>query len=143
MYKFALLILSFVLCSCQSLHSRGMFIENDKIAEIKSAKLSKEKLLALLGEPTLQPDYSTDTWYYVSRTVQNKTWSKPYIKKQRVVKIIFKDNHVSNVEVIDNQHKNIDTTKDHTALQGNDESSIQSFVKNFGRFNKTSRSKRR
>ncbi len=143
MYKIAIVILALTLSACQSLNTRGLYIENDKIAHITSGKLTKEQLVSILGAPTLAPGYSPDTWYYVSRTLRNQAWSGPKVLKQRVVKVSFIGDEVSEVEVIDNKHKSLDVILAHTVSKGTEENALQSFVKNFGRFNKTTREKRR
>ncbi len=143
MNKMAVLLLALLLSSCQSLNTRGVFIEDSKIKQITSGETSKEQLLLTLGVPTLKPDYSPDTWYYISRTLENKPWAMPKVTKQRVVKIIFNGDIVDKVEVINNKHKaNIIIARTRTKVHGTEENPVQTFVKNFGRFNKTPKPKR-
>jgi outer membrane protein assembly factor BamE (lipoprotein component of BamABCDE complex) len=143
MNKMAVLLLALLLSSCQSLNTRGVFIEDSKIKQITSQETSKEQLLLTLGVPTLKPDYSPDTWYYISRTLENKPWATPKVVKQRVVQVTFKGDIVDKLEVIDNKHKtNITIVTARTKVHGTEENPVQSFVKNFGRFNKTPKPKR-
>jgi len=143
MNKMGILLLILLLSSCQSLNTRGVYIENDKINQITSQETDKEQLVLSIGIPTLKPDYSPDTWYYVSRTLENKPWSTPRVIKQRVVKITFTGDKVDHVEVIDNKHyKGLDIVSARTPVRGTEENPVQTFVKNFGRFNKQPKSKR-
>ena len=98
----------------------------------------------MLGAPTIVPDYTPNVWYYVSRKVQDKVWSRPGIKAQRIVKIIFANNNVSKIEITDKRPKNnVNVARDSTVSKGTEESVVQTFVKNFGRFNKSASKKRR
>ncbi|MGV2432168.1 MAG UNVERIFIED_CONTAM: outer membrane protein assembly factor BamE [Rickettsiaceae bacterium] len=144
MNKILLLTLVFILSGCQSVNRRGIYLEDEKIKQIEGGQISREQLVYTIGQPTLKPDYSPDTWYYVSRTLANKSWSKPSLYRQRVVKITFKNDIVENVEVIDTKkHPNVTIADDFTVSKGTEENPVQTFVKNFGRFNKTNRNKRR
>ena len=133
-----------VLFGCQSINNRGEYVPKETLLAIEKNHISKEQLLEMLGEPTIIPDYSTGTWYYVSRKVQDKVWSRPSIKSQRVVKITFNGDNVDKIEILDKRPKNnVNIDPEITPVKGTEESAIQTFVKNFGRFNKTARKKRR
>ncbi len=143
MNKIVVVLLVLTLTSCQSLNTRGVYIDDTKINQITSQKMTKEQLLLTIGAPILKPDYSPDTWYYVSRTLENKPWATPRVVKQRVVQITFNGDIVEEVEVIDNKHKtDIIIAKTRTKVHGTEENPVQTFVKNFGRFNKTPKAKR-
>lgn len=132
------------LSGCQNIYNRGEFVSNETLAAIEKNHVSKEQVVELLGDPTIIPDYTPNTWYYMSRKTQDKVWSRPSIKSQRIVKITFAGDNVEKVEVINKRPKNnINVDRDVTPVKGTEESAVQTFVKNFGRFNKTSRPKRR
>ena len=144
MLRILLVLCVFVLSGCQSINNRGEYVSKETLEAIEKNHVSKEQVIEMLGEPTIVPDYTPNTWYYVARKVQDKVWSRPSIKSQRVVKITFNDNNVDKIEIKDKRPKNnIDVDRDVTAVKGTEESAIQTFVKNFGRFNKTTRPKRR
>ena len=142
MNKIGILLLVVTLSSCQSLNTRGVFIDDSKINQITSSPMSKEQLLLTIGVPTLKPDYSPDTWYYISRTLENKPWAVPSVRKQRVVQVTFNGDMVEDVEVIDNKHKSLFISGKRTKVHGTEENPVQTFVKNFGRFNKAPKAKR-
>jgi outer membrane protein assembly factor BamE (lipoprotein component of BamABCDE complex) len=133
-----------LLSGCQGLNNRGFRVDKDALNAVKTAHLSKEQVIELLGEPTIVPDYTPNTWYYVSRIVRDKVWSRPSIKSQTIVKITFQGDYVK--EVVVNNKKPVvkfDVDRADTESKGTEENAIQTFVKNFGRFNKTSRKQRR
>lgn len=144
MLRIIFVIAVFVLSGCQSVNTRGTFIDDNMLDQVKGQKLSKDELLYTLGTPTLKPDYSANKWYYVSRTVRNKAWAEPKLIKQRIVEIVFKDNLVDEVNVMDRKYQpNVPISKDATISKGTEENPLQTFVKNFGRFNKSKKGKRR
>ena len=133
-----------VLSGCQSINNRGEYVDDAKLAAIEKNHVSKEQVVEMLGEPTIVPDYTPNVWYYVSRKVQDKVWARPSIKSQRVVKISFNNDKVEKVDITDKRPKNnINVELDSTVAKGTEETAVQTFVKNFGRFNKSSRKKRR
>lgn len=140
-----LFILSAVLLSgCQSINNRGEFVEKEKIEAIGKNHVSKAQVVEMLGEPTIVPDYTPNTWYYVGRKVQDKVWSSPTVKKQRIVIITFAGDNVDTVEISDKRPKyKVVVQRDSTEAKGTEESVVQTFVKNFGRFNKSGRKARR
>ena len=144
MLRILLILCVFVLSGCQSINNRGEYVPKETLLAIEKNHVSKEQVLELLGEPTIIPDYTSDTWYYVSRKVQDKVWSRPAVRSQRIVKITFNGDNVDKIEINDKRPKNnVNVDGDVTPVKGTEENAIQTFVKNFGRFNKTSRPKRR
>lgn len=144
MYRFLIIIALIALSGCQSVNSRGTFIDDNMLDQVRGQKLTKDQLLYTLGTPTLKPTYSPNKWYYVSRNVRNKSWNKPKLMKQRIVEVIFKDDLVEDIIVHDSKYQpDIKISKDATISKGTEENPIQTFVKNFGRFNKTKKPKRR
>ena len=144
MNRLLVIFLAIMLCSCQSVNTRGTFIDDAMIAGAKSQKMTKEQLLYTFGAPTLKPDYSPDKWYYVSRTLRNKSWDEPKLTKQRIVEVVFKGDNVEEINIMDRRYqRTVKISKDATISRGTEENPVQTFVKNFGRFNKTKKGKRR
>lgn len=140
-----LFILSVLLLSgCQSINNRGEFVSQEKIEAIEKNHISKEQVVEMLGEPTIIPDYTLNTWYYIGRKVQDKVWSNPKVRTQRIIKITFAGNNVEKVEINNKRpRETISVQRDSTEVKGTEESMLQTFVKNFGRFNKSGRKSRR
>ena len=143
MSRIVLLSLICLLAGCQSVSNRGEFVENEKIAALEKAHVDKEKVLEVLGEPTIVSDYAPYSWYYISRKAQDKVFGKPKVISQRIVKISFENDRVSKVSVDDKLPTQVQISKDHTPTKGTEQSVVQTFVKNFGRFNKSGHKKRR
>lgn len=140
-----LVISLFALSSCKSVNMRGSYIDDDIIRQIKSEKMSKEQLVLILGNPSIAPDYSPNIWYYVGRIVKHSSFAEPVLRKQRIVKVTFnKKDIVEKMEVIDTKRQpKVIISQDQTVSKGTEENPVQSFVKNFGRFNYKERNKRR
>jgi outer membrane protein assembly factor BamE (lipoprotein component of BamABCDE complex) len=138
--------LIFILCltiiaGCQSIDMRGQFVSNQEIKEINSEKPDKEKLIDKIGNPTYIPDYSPNTWYYLQRSLVKKAWFNPKVVEQRIVRVTLNKNKVLRAELLENTHNdNIFAHGDFTKTYGTEQTGIQKFVKNFGRFNKTNNS---
>ncbi|MEY3197056.1 MAG: hypothetical protein RLZZ59_424 [Pseudomonadota bacterium] len=138
------ILVAIALSGCQGTYSRGVRLDKDSIEAIKTGHLGREQVEELLGSPTMISDYTPNTWYYVSRVARDKVWSRPSVKKQMIVKVTFTGDFVSHVEVIDKKPVvKFSVDRDDTAVKGTEENALQTFVKNFGRFNKTNRKQRR
>jgi outer membrane protein assembly factor BamE (lipoprotein component of BamABCDE complex) len=144
MNRLIVIIIALTLSSCQSVNTRGTFIDDAAIDQAKNQQMTKDQLLYTLGEPTLKPDYSPNKWYYVSRTVRNKAWAEPSLMKQRIVEVVFKGDMVDEINVLDRKYQpSIPISRESTVSRGTEENPVQTFVKNFGRFNKSKKAKRR
>lgn len=143
--KKILITLSLIaLSACQTIDSRGQFIDDNQVSKLQNKNLTKNEVISLIGSPTMTPDYSSDTWYYASMAIARKTWTMPKVKSERLVKITFAGDRVSSVEVQDEKLRgnDIKVVKDYTKSKGTEQNSLQRFVKNFGRFNKSSKKKK-
>lgn len=125
------------LASCRMIDTRGQYIDEQAITELQANKPSKEKVMELIGTPTIVPDYTPDTWYYVQRTLARRAWLEPKIIEQRIVEIKFNSDIVDKVVVFDKiPDKEFQGTSEYTRTYGTEASGIQKFVRNIGRFNK-------
>ncbi|ABE04207.1 cell envelope protein SmpA [Rickettsia bellii] len=142
--KFFLIFVStifviFSLSGCQTIENRGQSIDDSALTKLEAKKLSKTEVVELIGTPTMIPEYSQDTWYYVERVMSQRAWLNPKIVKQRIVKITFDSrNLMQEIVVIDDSHRHdIETISEYTKTYGTELNGLQKFVKNLGRFNKT------
>lgn len=133
------------LSGCQSIDVRGQYVSDEAINEIKTKHLSQDEIVTLIGTPNYVPEYSHDTWYYIQRSLSRRAWFAPKVSEQRIVKIDFDKNakakEVSLLEKI--QNEDISTNENYTKTLGTEQSSVQKFVKNIGRFNKTTDGKKK
>lgn len=126
-----------LLQSCQTSDSRGQYLDEAKIRQIEGQNVTKEDVINIAGYPTLTPIYSPNTWYYVNRLMKHRAWFKPTAASQRIVKISFDDNLVSNIEILNAAPiANINVSKEYIRSSANEQNALQHFVSNLGRFNK-------
>ena len=118
---------------------RGQFVSDSAIEQINIKKPNQEDLIDMIGTPTYVPDYSASTWYYIQRSLTRRAWFDPKVVTQRIVKITFAANkRVSEAVLLKNsQNEAIVANTAFTKTHGTEQSGIQKFVKNIGRFNQT------
>lgn len=140
-YFFPLLsiIVLFILSGCKTIEVRGQFISDKEIEAVKLKKPSKEAVIEMIGTPTYVPSFSTNTWYYMQRSLSKRAWFNPKVVEQRIIKIVFNKNNKVNEAIVlmDMHNENVDFHSDYTKTSGTEQNGIQKFVKNMGRFNPT------
>ncbi len=136
--KFTLLaLLTFIISSCQYQIHSGTLISEEKINELQNKPITKEELEEKLGSPSIIPEYSKDTWYYVHRNMTKRAFFLPVVQGQRIVKFVFNGEILSSIEAIDNENNaDIKVVEEYTRTRGTELNPMQEYVKNFGRFNK-------
>ena len=135
----------FVLSGCQTIETRGQFVDDNLLPQLENKRLSKAEVENLIGSPTIIPDYTSNTWYYIERTLSRRAWFRPKVMQQRVVKVIFNDHDIiKEVIVLNDSHKeDINIISEYTKTYGTELNGIQKFVRNIGRFNKTTDGKKK
>ena len=138
LHKLLPTIFLILLAGCQSIDVRGQFVSDEAIKQINSQQPTKVELIALVGTPTYVPDYSKNTWYYIQRSLAKTAWFDPKVVKQRIVKVVFNGDKVQEAGLLsDGQNEKISSQSNYTQTYGTQQNGIQKFVKNIGRFNKT------
>jgi len=144
MHKLLIIISLLILPGCKTIDSRGQYVDDKQITTLENKNLTKNDVTELIGLPTIVPDYTPNTWYYVSRSLERKIFTQPKVVSQRVVKVTFDHDRLDMVEVIDDSHNHdIKTVVEYTRSLGTDENVLQQFTKNFGRFNQSKKKKHR
>jgi hypothetical protein len=138
------LLIFFFFTSCTSTHITGQYIDDSEFSTLNSEGKDRQSVMKILGSPTFAPENDPNTWYYISRTMKTGPLSKPKLTEQRIIKLSFDNNGtLINVETkTDTGNSDMPLEKSSTFTQGKSESSLQHFIKNFGRFN-TKREKKR
>ncbi len=136
---FFTIILLFASSGCQTIQVRGQFVTDEAIEEINRKKPQKNEVVSLIGSPTYTPEYTQQTWYYIQRSLSSRAWFNPKVAEQRIVKITFdeRDRTIEALLLKDMHNENITSNADFTKTHGTEKNAIQKFVKNIGRFNKT------
>jgi len=134
-----------LLQGCQTIDIRGQFVEDTAIKKLEEHSLSKAEVVDLIGTPTLIPDYSPSTWYYVQRSLARRAWLEPKVIEQRIVEVKFNNADIVSEVVIRNnsQVDGLKGTSEYTQVYGTEANGIQKFVRNIGRFNKTTDGKKK
>lgn len=129
----------FSLSGCQTIETRGQIIDDSALTKLESQRLNKKEVVELIGSPTMIPEYSQDTWYYVERVTSQRAWLNPKIVKQRIVKIAFDSNNLMQETIVinDSHRQDMEIVTEYTKTYGTELNGLQKFVKNLGRFNKT------
>ncbi|MDR0296549.1 MAG: outer membrane protein assembly factor BamE [Rickettsia sp.] len=132
------------LCSCQTIESRGQYVDDNLLATLEEKRLSKSEVEDLIGTPTIIPNYTPNTWYYVQRSLAKRAWLEPKVIEQKIVRIAFnKKDIIEEVLVLNDSHKDdINMIREYTKTYGTELNGLQKFVKNIGRFNKTTEGKK-
>jgi len=135
----------FALSSCRTLDIRGQYVDDEALKQLENKKLTKFEVENLIGTPTIIPDYSEDSWYYIQRTLDRRAWLDPKVVEQRIVKVKFdKRGIIEEVTLLDDLHKDgINIISEYTKAYGTELNPMQKFVKNIGRFNKTTDGKKK
>lgn len=143
MRKFIPILLLLTLVGCKTIYSRGQYVEDVQLDSLMNKKMTKEDITEMLGSPTLVSDYSQDTWYYAHRNLLQRAWLTPKVVSQRVVQIDFEKNIASKVTAFnDDDIKDIVVASEYTKSPGTEKNALQSFVRNFAKFNKAKKKKK-
>ncbi|XVN42899.1 MAG: outer membrane protein assembly factor BamE [Candidatus Rickettsia vulgarisii] len=133
------------LSNCQTIESRGQAIDESTLPILEGKRLSKSEVENLAGTPTIIPDYTPNTWYYIHRSLSRRAWFEPKVIEQKIVKITFNQNDITqDVTVLSNIHKDdLKIVSEYTKTYGTELNGLQKFVRNIGRFNKTTEGKKK
>ena len=66
-YLLSSFVLVVLLGGCQTIDIRGQYVDEDSLAKLETKSLTQAEIIELIGTPTVVPDYSKDTWYYIQR----------------------------------------------------------------------------
>jgi len=134
-----------ILSGCQTIDIRGQYVEDTAITKLEERALNKGEVVELIGTPTLIPDYSPNTWYYVQRSMAKRAWFEPKVIEQRIVEVKFNNANIVDEVVVRNnsQVDGMKGTAEYTQVYGTEANGIQKFIRNIGRFNKTTDGKKK
>ena len=144
-FLFGVSLLTFCLTACDSrVHTRGNFLDPDKLVDIRPGEISRNEVLEILGSPSSIVPFSNDTWYYISQRTETLAFFEPEIKKRQVVVISFdKVGKVTNIEILGlEKGQNITPVARKTITHGNKLTVLEQLVGNLNRFNSKNTTKR-
>ncbi len=142
--KVIFLSIFLLLAGCSSINVRGHFVSDSAIEKINAERLNKEAIVKLIGNPNYIPEYSQNTWYYIQRSISKTAWLQPKVAEQRIVEIKFteKGDFIA-AQLLTDTNEQIALDSKYTKTKGTEQTNIQKFVKNIGRFQKKNNDKRR
>jgi outer membrane protein assembly factor BamE (lipoprotein component of BamABCDE complex) len=140
--RLTFLILTFALLlssGCVRLHhTRGNFVDPDKLAELKEG-MSQEEIVRLLGTPTMLSQFKGNVWLYYGTKESTVAFMNPRIDDSKVVMISFDHTgHATSVEVPNLDRRHVVISSDKTEDLSHRKTFMRSIFGNVGRFNKSS-----
>jgi outer membrane protein assembly factor BamE (lipoprotein component of BamABCDE complex) len=135
----------FIMSGCANTNTRGQYIDDNQINDIKLSATSKDDLIENFGTPSFVSDSNKNKWYYVSRLTKSNFLNRPKTISQRVLIVDFNNkNFVSSFELKDNEHlNNVKLTNEKTIIEGTEKGLINAYFSNIGKFSKSDKKKRK
>ena len=126
-----------LLASCARItHGQGYLADNELVQAIAPGVDNRDSIMKTLGAPTFESQWDPNTWYYVSRSVQNLAFLPTEPTSQRIITVRFDAaGNVSTVDVEDglDQVVFLDPADETTPVFGRDTSLFQEIFGNIGR----------
>lgn len=137
-FLYGLSSLVFFLSSCDSrLHTRGNYLDPEKLVDIRPGEINRNEVLEILGSPSSVMPFTSDTWYYISQRTETFAFFEPKVMNRQVVVISFGEGgKVTNIENLGlEQGQIINPVERKTLTHGNKMSVLEQMVGNLNRFN--------
>lgn len=137
----------FALCisACDSrVHTRGNFLDPEKIVDIRPGEISREEVMEILGSPSTVTPFNSDTWYYIAQRTETFSFFEPKLIKRQVFVVSFdKEGKVATVDTLGlEQGQKIVPVARKTLTHGNKLTFFEQMIGNLNRFNKGNRQRR-
>jgi outer membrane protein assembly factor BamE (lipoprotein component of BamABCDE complex) len=120
--------------------NRGYFFHDEVIAKIKPNKSTEEKVLEILGSPTIArhiliKNKPHKLWYYISKKTETTSFFRPKMIEEDVLRILFNaQNVVVEKDFRKNvKYKDIEADSEQTPTTGYEESVSSGFFDTFER----------
>ncbi len=128
-----------VLAACEpTIQQHGQLVDPAALAHVRPGITSREEVQRLLGSPSAVGTFDGRRWYYITQTVEKRSFYDKKLADQRVYEIVFDDRGI--VQRIDEknlqQARAIRPVDDKTPTFGNELSLLQQLLGNIGRFNR-------
>ena len=122
-----------VACSPRS-ETRGNYLTDSLISEIKPGETDRRTLIRLVGPPSTQGTFDSQVWYYIGRQTEQWAFMKPDVTDQRVVAVYFDDKGI--VEHVQRYNKDdareVDVVTRETPTAGHELGFIEQIIGNLG-----------
>lgn len=116
--------------------TRGNFLEERQINDVKVGEHSRYDILQYMGSPTSTAPFNENKWYYIGQKTEKRGILDDEVLEEKIVVVEF-DNKgiVSKVELLDSNREDIPVNKNKTATAGHEVTIIQQMLGNLGKFN--------
>lgn len=132
------LLLSAATACSPTIDQRGNAPPQERLELIKPGTLTKSDVMALIGSPSSTSNFSDDTWYYISNTVETYAFYAPKELERQIIQIDFdKAGKVKQVRKLGLEDGNsIDLVTRETPAPGQDLTVWDQLMGNMGKFNR-------
>ena len=135
-YFFTTIIFSISFTACSPIiDNRGFETDNVDFTQIQAGVQNTDQVLAVLGSPSTVSPFPPQTWYYVSKVTETKSFLKPKTLEQQIIAITFDENGIvkSITESKGENTKDIKIVKRETATAGYKSGVLREVFSNFGK----------
>ncbi len=134
--RFLIIIFIFAINSCSSrVDKHGFMFEFSDHELLQEGVTSKERVLKMMGSPTLVSDFDNqEAWIYFSEDLKKFLFFKPEVVKRKILLLRFKDNTISNLQSFDlgNESENLKFASEFTVVDSHKIGFFKSIFSNVG-----------
>ncbi len=140
------LALALLLGACvPTVQQYGQRIDPEVVARIRPGVTSKEEVFRLMGSPSATATFDDRRWYYVTQTVEKRSFYQEELTDQRVLILVFDDRGI--VQRVEERGleraRAIEPVADATPTMGNELTLFEQLIGNIGRFSRSPENARR
>ncbi len=135
MRKFLVCIVLLLLTNCATKEKTGYLFEDTDQALIEQGVTSKERVLKIMGSPTLTSDFGgEENWIYYSEEVRHFLFFKPKVVSRTIKEVKFNsDNVISSIDQYDlSNQTDLGFYSKYTAVENHDQSWFSAIFSNIG-----------
>jgi|TARA_B110000438_G_C15687911_1_gene595442 outer membrane protein assembly factor BamE (lipoprotein component of BamABCDE complex) len=132
---------AFFMSSCDNrVHTRGNFLDPEKLVDIQPGKISRNEVREILGSPSsvmpFKRNNGSNAWYYISQRTETLAFFEPQVMNRQVIVISFDEGgKVTSVDTLGlEQGKKIIPVSRKTLTHGNEMTILDQLVGNINRF---------
>ena len=106
------------------------------MAQITPFESTRTDVLRNLGSPTTRSTFDPNVWYYIGQETEKRGILDPEVTQERIVLVAFnEEGFVEAIQDVDRERMNIPFVREKTPTHGNENTVLQQFLGNLGKFN--------
>ena len=115
---------------------RGNLLEDYQVEQITAMESTRSDVLRNLGSPTTKSTFDPNVWYYIGQETSKRGIFDAKVVDERIVLVAFnEEGYVETIQDIDRERLNIPYVREKTPTHGNEQTVLQQFLGNLGKFN--------